>query len=467
MIGKRVAVGGLLLAAGMALALARPAAATNARALHLLAEGTVHAQRREYTMAERRLRAALNADPELAAAHRWLGRVYREQGMGEEALSALAHAVLIEPRDDESREAIAALLEGAFPRWLDRDTVAALPVGFVETEIRLTDPRLEQVRLTDGAQAVVRRTMCTASPAAREAAAPGVGGRCDQVLHGYVLTAQRWVLRFRVHYASPRVSRSGADYGPLAADCLDLLLYARAAAEAYLGSALRGAGVVEVWLCEDGAPGGEAWANHLSLHGIQAERPPGEWARQVMHEYGHIALPGIDHYREPEAWANGPLGERLLTRWLLANPENPMRLLQGVSADEHARRRVAPVVRRFLAQGPRSALAGEATAEAMEWYLGLALYVEAALGPKALSEAMTATRGARAEAFLRAVERVMAQRAERGMTLEAAGGGEALWVYLPPGRWQVGGSEVVGGWQRVAATGPVSVRRADGEVASP
>ena len=56
---RRVSVGRAALLVMLAAGVARPAAATNARALHLLAEGTTHAQRREYTMAERRLRAAL------------------------------------------------------------------------------------------------------------------------------------------------------------------------------------------------------------------------------------------------------------------------------------------------------------------------------------------------------------------------------------------------------------------------
>jgi hypothetical protein len=196
------------------------------------------------------------------------------------------------------------------------------------------------------------------------------------------------------------------------------------------------------------------------ITGIPEPRPPGEWARQLTHEFGHLALPGVDHYREPEAWANGLLGERLLLKWLLANPAIRLRLLDGLNAADQLRERIAPLIRGFLAEGPASPLANGASAEAMNWYLGLALYVEAALGPSALSDAMAMTRSTRAATFLLAVQRVMAQRAERGVTLQAAGEG-SLWLYLPAGRWRVGDREVVGGWERVTASqaSAVTVRR--------
>ena len=436
----------LLVALGLAAAVAAPAAATNERALSLLAEGTAYAQSRDYPLAESRLQAALRADPQLAAAYRWLGRIYREQVLREQAVSALAHAVLLEPSDADSRAAIADLLNGPPSLWLDREALPALPLQFADSQVRLTDPRLA------ASAPIIRRTLSSAAPLAREEDIPGERGRCDLALAGYVLDGERWMLRFRLHYPSSRLSAFGADYGALAADSLNLLLHTRVVAEAYLGRARREVPVADAWLCEQGAPGGEAWSNNLLITGLHEKRPAGEWARQLTHEFGHLALPGVDHYQEPEAWANGALGERLFTKWLLANPDNGVRLLGDLIPADFSRARIAPLIRRFLAEGPASPLARGASAQAMDWYVGLALYVEAALGPGALSDAMAAAqRSTRAETFLRAVGQVMAQRAGRGLALDAsAGDGADLWVYLPGGRWRAGDREVAGGWQRIA-----------------
>lgn len=61
----------------------------------------------------------------------------------------------------------------------------------------------------------------------------------------------------------------------------------------------------------------------LYLYAAGVACPPGEWLRELAHEYGHIALPGIGGFtRTDDPWADGELGELLFIKWLAASGES-------------------------------------------------------------------------------------------------------------------------------------------------
>src|SRR5205807_841719 len=89
-------------------------------------------------------------------------------------------------------------------------------------------------------------------------------------------------------------------------------------------------GIVDVYLCWGGTPGGEQRfdiekvgkpprqidVNTIYIYDLASFKDPVEMAREVAHEYGHAVLPPVGGFGEPEDWGNGDAGERVFMRWL-------------------------------------------------------------------------------------------------------------------------------------------------------
>ena len=121
-------------------------------------------------------------------------------------------------------------------------------------------------------------------------------------------------------------------------------------------------------------------------------------------------MPGIGGFRETaDPWADGFLGELLFVKWL-AEGGQPEGLAWSVLEAERA----AAARRRSLmarARGPfsRVRLAG-AGEQAQDYFLGLALWVEAAWGPRLLGEALARCPRGTAADFVAAAERLQRER---------------------------------------------------------
>jgi len=383
------------------------------------------------------LERAVAEDEELAAAYRWLSRLYAQRGLLDKALDSAAAAVLLDP-DPLDQRYLARLVNAGMPESMNPRTPDALALEKIGISIDAGDDRL--------AAASGPREALVIMSADREAPAtdPRFGWKFDRACHGYVLDrdAGRWEIALMIHYQAA----AGRERRALAANCGGLLLRAQCLRAAYLGSGLESAVAhrrpLEVWLTDDGNPGAESHGGNIYLCAAATPRSPAEWVRQLIHEYGHVALPGIDHFAGPEPWANGRLGEQLFAQWLarcreLAAPHPWLTdaKLGHLTADADR------CVGIFLREGPASALVDDTSAAGMDYYLGFANYVERAFGARVLSRAMRLTAGNTCRAFVAATQEALARASAAAIELRAlqhdADPLLAHWVYLPAGRWRV------------------------------
>lgn len=395
-----------------------------------LNEARAALDRGDQTRAIVHLERAVEEDPELAIAHRWLSRLYAQKGLSEKALDAAAAALLLDPEPGD-REHLDSLLDAGFPPSLARRTPDALPFPAARITIEAGEDRI-------AASAGPWQALLLA-PRHREASAvaPRFGWKFDRACNGYVLEpeTQRWRLQFVVHYSSAR----GGERADLAANCIALLLRAECLRRAHLGAVGPHRGPVHMWLGDGGQAGAESWGANIYLRDAAAPRGPGEWVRQVIHEYGHVALPGVGHFVEPEPWANGRLGEHLLARWLQSAQgraaDHPWLAAGGLDSLVADADRCVGL---FLRSGPASPLMADRSAAGMDYYLGLANYVERAFGGKVLAQAMSLTAGSTCETFAVGVQEALRRATVCGIELRGlpSPAGLAHWIYLPVGRWR-------------------------------
>lgn len=215
---------------------------------------------------------------------------------------------------------------------------------------------------------------------------------------------------------------------------------------------------VNVWLTEGSAPGlsadtgGEQFRNQIYLFNVHLERSPIEWAREIAHEYGHYALPGISGFRAPEEWANGVLGERLFLKWLRDDvragriPAAQLPLVSAALLDEFHARSIWPRIRPILQEGLDPRMITRTNADGMDYYTGLALYIDTVYGTPALVDAMQNTQSAsrltfpRAGDFLEAFTKTQREQSQITLRLPAIpeiSGPGSLHFYLPAGAWEI------------------------------
>jgi hypothetical protein len=384
-------------------------------------------------LAEEYARRATEANEANGEAYLLLGILRSRRGDGEGAVRALARARELRPDDTLAREHLSRALRTGFPTGVEEGLFQSLPGARTAGELVLRDERLEAVGSTRRWSVLVAEEKDAGS--ARD---PKYRGSYGHVAFAYVLQPRptRW---FRV--ATVRF-QSAADVklARRVATLLGQLFWAR---REYWSTAPEFPRPLEctVWLARDGRAGGEEWNGEIYLYEVARARSAEEWAREVIHEYGHIALPGTPIYQAPEPKANGYLGERLLATWLWRNRAS---VWEGeVDLRRYVTRRADPLRRRFLAAGPNSPLRARRDAAGMDYYIGAVLSWEAACGPGLLRSALERAGGAGAESFLRGCQKAVEASAARGfevpgdalLATTAAPGRAAVWLYLPAGRW--------------------------------
>ena len=447
---KRIVV---LAVAAMALLWVWPVAGADRRqALANLQSGIQLAQDGKLDRAIDQLRLAVSQDSTLIRAHQWLGWALSRKGLREEALDAYAQALLIPAQDPVSERAIRSLLAEGFPESMGRDTPLVLPSTRSGLVVAIDDPRLP-TQSCGRFQAFY--TASDLSPDADHRRVPQYQWPVDRASYGYVLNpqTQRWHLKFRVHWQSPALTEAGKHTDSFAHDVMALLLRLYWVGKAYLGRELKVdlSGITDAWLCQQGSPEAEARRANIYVFSLGTKRDDSEWLREVAHEYGHLIIPGIDHFQEPEAWANGLLGERLFTKWLLINRQSTDRQpswLQNLKLTQYVQAEIQPLIESFLEQGPQSPLVKDTSKAGMDYYLGLTLYMESAFGPTVLREAIDATYGTATANFLEGCAIALDKRGKSGLPWEMAGPYQmaehgagsknfTYWVYLEEGRWRI------------------------------
>ena len=189
-----------------------------------------------------------------------------------------------------------------------------------------------------------------------------------------------------VHYPSE------AD-GPQAARIARLLALAHQTLTRQTGrEAANGTAPFAVWLGRGGGAGGEQWRSNLYLYHLETPRSSIEWLREVVHEYSHLALPAVGGYDAPEYWAGGYLGERLLVRWLLRQPDGPaaVRAVWGdfSGAANFERLLIAPPLALYRKIGPNPRWLARKDERGMSYLIGDALAFDDRYGSVRLGDAL-------------------------------------------------------------------------------
>jgi hypothetical protein len=227
------------------------------------------------------------------------------------------------------------------------------------------------------------------------------------------------------------------------------------------------AGALDVYLCRDGAGGGEQSRRSVYVFDVVANRSDLEWARTLAHEFGHFVLPGPSGFTEPESWSNGLLGERLFLGWLrdelTARPEG-VSAVPFVDRDdlvEYCARQTDALVARMCARGPDRALLAGADSRAMDEATALLLHAARVHGPAVLQEVLVylPARPKREPTALDFVAAYEAWCAGSGVRKTAFVAGVQC-TYIPAGRHDV--SVEAGPIEGIAAEGLEVSRGPDG-----
>jgi tetratricopeptide (TPR) repeat protein len=388
-------------------------------------------------LAEECARRAAEANEANGEAYLFLGILLNRRGDGPGAVRALARAAVLRPEDPQTRDQLAQALRTGFPSGIEEGLFRVLPGDRTDGELNVTDPRLAPAEKSPRRwEVLIARESETGI-----AQDPKYRVPYPRAAYGYVLQERptRWHRVVTVRF------RSAAD-AVLARRVASLIAQLFWARREYVSPAddFSRMPVTTVWLAREGRAGGEEWKGEIYLYDVARARSAEEWMREVTHEYGHVALPGESIFTQPEPKANGYLGERLLATWLW---RNGVSVWDGaVDLDRYLTRRAVPLRRRFLQEGPGSALASGRDAAAMEYYIGAVLSWEAIQSPAQFRAAFERAGGGGADRFLKACRSVIDSSAERGLEITADGlldaasaadEGNAAWVCLPAGHWEL------------------------------
>jgi hypothetical protein len=373
------------------------------------------------------------------AIHRMAAEQYEIPGLVEEAVAEWIKVLALSPQDAEARARVDALVKKQMPMWLPEEVERAAPfkcelLMWANQAPAGTKPNVGTPSLEGGASQAVAlsRFLVTAVDfAARE------GERWDElhetgfshIDYGYVWSGnkRRYEARVVLHWEEPAQAA-------LAHDALEATLVCYALAREQLGiDPTRPWGdPVDLWVTNKGQPGARAQGRSIYLYAAKAERAPGEWLRELAHEYGHVCMPGIDGFTSTDdAWADGHLAELLIAKWLAAAgaPEWlpwPAEQWEAEAAGERARLArlwskedagkligqqpgtaglPAGHVEGFSLRSRPTVLTGT-DEKARDAFLGLALRVEEMKGPRFLGDVLSKCPRGTAAQFVKALGRM-------------------------------------------------------------
>ncbi|MGE5530548.1 MAG: hypothetical protein ACM3VW_00355, partial [Bacteroidota bacterium] len=225
--------------------------------------------------------------------------------------------------------------------------------------------------------------------------------------YGYTMPPQsdRYSMAFALSYPSDLLEPH-RNFSALSAKLTHMLLRFSLYGRGYLGlsGSLPENAVVKAYLCKNGPAGAESYQNSIYFYDVGTERSSVEWARQAAHELGHLLLPPVGRFQRPEAFANGYLGERLLMQYLAleaglvsGDPWPSAAAQKAVDAlwpgeefklSGYIAASCRPSLDYWLTAGPDSPLSGEAGEDSMQYYIGSALWTQAAFGTEMLRQVL-------------------------------------------------------------------------------
>lgn len=232
-------------------------------------------------------------------------------------------------------------------------------------------------------------------------------------------------------------------------------------------------GVVDLYLCWGGTPGGEALFDHdpqvprtsndkvatMYIFDLPSFVTPVERAREIAHEYGHLVLPPIGGYSDPEDWANGVLGERLFLTQLAGDLKSgavPVTDAFGLTSGDlniWLTKNVVPHRDRSAVEGPFAARFARRDKVGMDAFIGEVSLLQAMLTPKQFGRTLRLMESQRAAALIKSAPLAMEEGGAK-LAIPASLKGKALWI--PVGRTKVVGGKVLArrsGWAKVQPAG--------------
>ena len=201
-----------------------------------------------------------------------------------------------------------------------------------------------------------------------------------------------------------------------------------------------GSDEAHVWLFREtlGGIGGETRGGNVYFYGTRRIGSPLEWVRTLAHEWGHLTLPAARGFSDPETDSGGALGERLHFGWLRTDgapaPDDGTR---KADLELYFKRQSAPLIARFLAEGPASATFRRLDGSAMDLYVGAALATEKSLGSMILGAALYSIDGVAPQDFFDALRNAVLIK--RSVTV-----GLPAWVPLAPGDYRLASANGIG-----------------------
>ena len=177
------------------------------------------------------------------------------------------------------------------------------------------------------------------------------------------------------------------------------VIYAEALTAAYMGMPPRftgNDGIVNFWITDEGKAGGELYNENIYIYSANTQRSGQEWIREIAHEYSHLTLPPVGGYIEPEWSASGYLGELLVMSWATRN-ERPKEFAyaDALNPIDINKTQISTLISSFLKNGLDGLDETSSSRDAMDIFLGFALYVEETRGARSLTSAFTRMKTAR------------------------------------------------------------------------
>ncbi len=230
-------------------------------------------------------------------------------------------------------------------------------------------------------------------------------------------------------------------------------------------------GVVNVFLCYGGEPGGEqvfevehqperdVKLDSIYLYDLRSFTDPVEMVREVAHEYGHATLPAVGGFKDPEDWANGYLGEKIYMTYLaeaMAKGELGTDDVLGATKEGIAAwkaKNIDPLVTDAAINGPRPALLAGTSKASMDAFIGLALWTKQVYGERVMTRALVMN-GVDAKEFPASVATASEEPDIASLKIPEALRGRPIWV--PAGTGKFAGVTVLDaksrpGWARIQA----------------
>jgi hypothetical protein len=167
--------------------------------------------------------------------------------------------------------------------------------------------------------------------------------------------------------------------------------------------------------------------NTIYIYQIQNAKDPVELAREVAHEYGHATLPPVGGFETPEDWGNGYLGEKLYMRHLrdfsLSGAFGPADAMGATpeQLDRFVKREVELLSEKVWLNGPDA-------------YLGLALYAEEILPPRAFARSLQLIGSTKAADYPDAVILAAAEVETFAIVPPKSLAGKDVWIPLGNGK---------------------------------